>query len=346
MRSQPLILCAPLLAAACMTEPELGQTDDAITDDCRPGDHRHVRIAWLGNDPANTYDNANLDAARAVATAAHSTVTPSYAGFDPSVQLSQCLDAVRSHRYDAVIVIPDDSVGIVECVHEAAWRRIPVVASDLPIGADLTTVEPQVRGEAGAVLVPAADWGDKLSALLGDACASRTPCDVAYIAGSFGVAFDQIALDDLDALAAANPNIRIVHRDEAFYDSTLAYDVTQTILADAPDVDLIVGAGDQMAQGAERALADSGRAPGSVLIVGAGAGAYAVQAVRDGRWYATYVALPADEGDLAARIAIDAARRRPILERGIDPVARRGFPSFFTLAAQGAFVGFVPQWPG
>jgi putative component of membrane protein insertase Oxa1/YidC/SpoIIIJ protein YidD len=83
-----------------------------------------------------------------------------------------------------------------------------------------------------------------------------------------------------------------------------------------------------------------------VDIIGAGAGAYGIDAVRAGRWYATFVALPRDEGELSAQIALRAARCEPIPDRGIDPVERRGLPSFFTTDNQHLFSGFVPQWPG
>ncbi|MCE9575739.1 MAG: sugar ABC transporter substrate-binding protein [Deltaproteobacteria bacterium] len=342
------LLATSLALASCVAadDEEVATATSSITQQpaCRPG--RPVSIAWLGNDPGNTYDNASLDASTAVAAATRSTVTPFYAGFDPATQLAQCRAAVRTHRYDALVVIPDDSVGIAGCVAEARHRGIPVVAADLPIGPDLTTVEPQVPGQAGAVLVPPADFGSSLAALVVDACGARSPCDVAYIAGSFDVAFDQIALADLDAAAAAHPSIHIVHRDQAFYDATLAYGIAQTILADDPQIQIIIGAGDQMAQGVESAVADAGRTPGAIQIIGAGAGAYGVQAVRDGRWYATFVTLPADEGDLVARIAIEAARHHPIRDRGINPVEARGWPAFFTAANQALFVGFVPQWPG
>jgi ribose transport system substrate-binding protein len=352
MKIHPLLIVSSLLFASCVVaegDPATGASTEALEQSGTSGaeeDFLHLRIAWLGNDPANTYDNANLDNVTAVARCEHGTVTPFYGEFDPAVQLAQCEAAVASHHFDAIIVIPTDSVGIIECVTRARRRGIPVVATDLPIGPDFTTVEPQVPGQAGAVLVPAADWGSSLASLVVGACAGREPCDVAYIAGSFDVAFDQIALDDLDAAAAAHPSIHIVHRDQAFYDTGLAFSITQTILADDPGVDVIVGAGDQMAQGSEQAIAAAGLPAGQIQIVGAGAGAYGVQAVRDARWYATFVTLPGDEGLFGAHIAIDAARHRYIKDRGINPVARRGFPAFFTHDNQALFPGFVPQWPG
>jgi ABC-type sugar transport system substrate-binding protein len=196
------------------------------------------------------------------------------------------------------------------------------------------------------VLTPASQWGTQLSAQLVTACAGKDSCNVGYIAGAFGVAFDDMALADLGDLETAHPNIHLVATDQAFYDQATAYTVAQQMIAAHPELTVIVGAGDQMAEGAEHALADAGKPPGAVGIIGAGAGAYAIQAVLDGRWYGTYMALPADEGQLGAVIAIRAAHHQPIADPGIDPVARRGFPAFFTIANQALFAGFVPQWPG
>jgi len=342
MKLMHLIPATLLLFAGCVAveeeAPATSEESDAVI--------RKVRIAWLGNNPSNTYDNAIRDNVAAVAAARNGSVSAFYALWDPATQLNQCLGAVQQNTYQAVIVLSDDSVGIIQCVTAARAAGIPVVAADLPIGHDMTTVEPQVLGQVGAVLIPPADWGSALSSLVVDRCANKNPCEVSYIAGDFGIALDAIALQDLDATAASHPNIRIVSRDEGFYTAANGYTITQTILANFPGIDVIIGAGDQMAQGAEQAIRDAGRPAGSIDIVGAGAGGYGVQAVKDGRWYATFVALPGDEGTYSGNMAIDAVRGIPITDPGVNPVQQKGYPPFFTRDNQGQFVGFVPQWPG
>jgi ribose transport system substrate-binding protein len=305
----------------------------------------HLRLAWLANDPLNTYDQAMLQGARD-RVGIFGTVTPFYAGYDPSLQLSQCLDVVNSNYYDAVLVIADDAVGIIPCVEEADDEDIPVVALDLPIGPDPTTPEPQVDGQAGAVLIPASVWGAELAALVVARCTGKPTCNVAYLAGAFGIALDDIALADLDAAAATHPNIHIVAREEAFYDRATAAALTTQILAANPTIHVMIGGGDQMAAGAEDAIVAAGIPNGAIAIVGAGAGAYAVTAVKTGRWYATFVALPYDEGSLGAKIAILTIFHLYVPDRGIDPVARRCLPRFFRQDNQSSFGDFTPQWPG
>jgi ribose transport system substrate-binding protein len=231
-------------------------------------------------------------------------------------------------------------------VTKAKQRHVPVVAVDLPIGADPATVEPQVPGQVGAVLIPAARWGAELTTLVVDRCASRAPCNVVYLAGAFAIPFDAIALAALDAAAASHPNLHVVARAEAFYDRATAAALTQQILHDQPSVQVIIGAGDQMAAGAEDAIVALGLAPRDFSLIGAGAGALAVNAVRERRWFATFVALPGDEGRLGADIAIRAVRRQHIPHPGIDPVERRRLPRFFTQDNQARFAHFTPEWPG
>lgn len=340
-----LIMLTLATAVAACTSTDLDEDVGAPleTDAAeRQGNRRRLRIAWLDGDPANLYDGANLDGVRSVAAAdGRTAITPFYSFFDPALQLEQCLDVVEARRYDAILIIPVDGTGIRPCVDAARAHHIPVVASDLPIGSDFSTAEPQVPGQAGAVLTPATNWGGALAPLVASQCAGRSPCNVLYLAGSFDIAFDQAALAELGGLSGVE-----VIADQAFYDRGQAAAITAAVIAAQPDVHVVVGAGDQMAQGAEDALAAAGVPVGSIPIVGAGAGAYGVAAVQAGRWYATFVVLPRDEGVLSADIAIRAARCQPIADRGINPVEARGWPAFFTRDNQHEFVGFSPQWPG
>jgi ribose transport system substrate-binding protein len=334
-----------LLTATMITGCLLSSEPPDSDDEPDTASTLHIRLAWLANDPANTYDQAMLQGARDRAGST-GTVTPFYAGYDPALQLSQCLDVVDNDDYDAVLMVTDDAVGILPCLDEADYEHVPVVALDLPIGPDPTTVEPQVDGQSGAVLIPASVWGSELTSLVVSKCASKPTCNVAYLAGGFGIAFDAIALADLDAAAATHANIHIVAREEAFYDRTLATTLTQQILVAHPTIHVMVGAGDQMAAGAEDAFIAAGIPTGTIAIVGAGAGLYAVNAVKAGRWFATFMALPYDEGNLGANIAIRDVKHQWVSDRGIDPVLRRGFPRFFRKDYQSSFPGFIPQWPG
>lgn len=305
-----------------------------------------VKVAWLGATPDNLYDEANLEGARDVARQLHAKVTAFYSQFDPTLQLEQCAQVVQSGKYDAVVVIPASATGIIPCVEQASAAGLAVVATDLPIGPDTTTTEPQVPGQTGAVLTPGAEFAGALDPLVADACAGTTPCRILYLGGVLDFEFEQAALAVLDDLVAADPDLEFVGAYETFYATDLAYSVVEGLLADGVEIDLVITAGDQMAMGAESAIAAAGVPDGTIRITGGGAGEYGVQAVRDGRWYATFVTLPYDEGALAVEMAIRAARESPIADNSIDPVELRGFPHMMTSDNLDAFGDFAGQWPG
>lgn len=304
------------------------------------------RVAWFGATPDNTYDEAILAGTREAVMAADGAVEPFYSQFDPALQLEQCRGAVASGDFDALVILAASAEGIVPCVTEAEAAGIPVVAADLPIGPDPTTLEPQVPGQVGAVLIASGSYGPALAELVRAGCEDLDPCRVVYIAGLFAFAIDAIAITELEALALANPNIQIVARAESAYDQDTARMIVSDALVDTPVLEMVVASGDQMARGAEEAL-DAAKVPaGQVKIVGAGASGFAVEAVRAGRWYATFLALPLDEGKLAGEIAVQAARGETIADPGVDPVAHRGLPAFMTADNLDLFADFEPQWPG
>lgn len=311
-------------------------------DDC---DGKSIRVAWLGTVPSNAFDGAELQGAKDQAARMKGTVQPFYSNFDPALQLQQCNDAVRSRKFDAIVVIPMSSSGIIPCVANAKAAGIPVVATQVAIGADPASIRPQVPGQVGAVLTPVAKFGSELTALTVSQCGQTSPCNVVYLAGSFGVSIDAIAIQNLNTAIAAHPNMHLVAQREVYWDAGLAQTAMQEILTQNRNIQVVVTSGDQMTQGAEVAI-NAAQLPVRPKLIGAGIGGFAIDSIRAGRWEASFVVLPYDEGWLGTQIAIRAARGKRIKTSGIDPVARRGFPAFYTTENQALFNGFIPQWPG
>lgn len=95
-------------------------------------------------------------------------------------------------------------------------------------------------------------------------------------------------------------------------------------VATNPGINMVVASGDRMALGIEQAATQLNR---TVRIVGAGAGVDALDAVRQGRWFGTFNALPKTEGHLGAAI-MNAHRWFPKTPPiGIDPVVFTRLPS-------------------
>ncbi|HEY1012782.1 MAG TPA: substrate-binding domain-containing protein [Herpetosiphonaceae bacterium] len=297
------------------------------------------RIAWLANDPANTYDLAIYEGARAVVGRAGGTVAPFYAGFDPAVQLAQCRAAIAAGAFDALVVIAASPTEILPCVSEARAAGLPVGAADLVIGEDQATVRPQAPGQVAASFIPASRFGDGVAAILPELCAGLASCEVLYVAG---VASFPIDAYGLAAVKAAGGGVRLAAQAEAFYDTETARQAVAAALAAHPEINVVIASGDQMALGAEQAARELGV---GLRIVGAGAGASALEAVRSGRWFATFNALPRSEGFLVATLLLRALDG-PAPPVGIDPVAGSGLPAWWTRSTLAAHPGFKGQWPG
>ena len=151
-----------------------------------------------------------------------------------------------------------------------------------------------------------------------DVCAGLASCNVFYLAGLLAFPVDQFGLVAAMAAADQSPSVDVAGYAEAYYDTGFARDVIAAALATDPTINTVIASGDRMALGAEQAAAAAGR---SVRIVGAGAGASAVAAVRDGRWHAAFNTLPRTEGRLATELLVRALRARPTAPAGVNPVA-------------------------
>ena len=137
--------------------------------------------------------------------------------------------------------------------------------------------------------------------------------------------------------------MNLVAVDEAFYDTALANQVATAQLKAHPEINVVIAAGDQMALGVEQAAKTLGHI---VRIVGAGAGATAIDAVKADRWFATFNALPRTEGQLGAGIMELNLIIHNLKPTGLDPLTVTGLPEMWTKTTLAQHPTFSPQWPG
>lgn len=339
-RSASIVRHALFGAAIVVASASLTGSATADDDDHDHGAHR--RFAWLANDPGNTYDAATLAGIRDVA-GAHATVDPFYAGFDPATQLAQCYSALATHRYDGLFIEAASATGIEPCVARARRAGIPVVATDLPIGPDATTVSPQVPGEVGACFLTAPEFSNSIAGILAEACQGLGACNVLYVAGDETFVFDQDGILAVEQVAVSTPSVHLIDHVQALYDTPTARVVVHDAVVAHPQINLVLAAGDQMALGAEQAATDLGV---TLRILGGGAGASALAAVKAGRWYGTFNALPRTEGHLGGGLMLRALRDDDAAPQGIDPIAASGLPLWWTAASLAQHPSFVAEWPG
>ena len=294
---------------------------------------------------ANSYVAATIEGIEAVTEPAGANVTLFDTGFDATLQFSQVQDAVTQERFDALIIIPLDAVGLVPAVEEAIAAGLVVVTTDLALGPDLTTSAPQVEGQAGAVLTPGTERAENSGAVLLAACADLDPCRVGWIAGVATIDFEIKVREKLEQIVAENPHIElVVYQDGGGYLAEPANQIAQDILLANPDLDVLATSGDQMTLGAELAVIDAGLTPGEdIRLIGGGGSCPAVEKVRSGAWFGTTLDVPYNEGLYGAQIALDwvtGASTEPV---GLNAQKESGYP----LVLMADTIGdFECQWEG
>lgn len=335
-----LVAAGALAFAACGDAPDSEET----TAEAGGGDDG-IQLAFFGI-KGNTYDQASVEAGQAVADEAGATTEVFDIGFDPSKQFNLIQDATTSGKYDGFVLDPLDAASLRPALEEAMDAGIAIGTFDLPSGPDPSTADVQIPGIAGAVTKPATVDGEDAADAIEGACKGKDPCQVAYIYGDKAIQADQQRFDVVDQRAQASDGaIEIVAEGEGGYLADPALKVTQNMLQANPDIDVIATGGDQMAIGAEQAVEDAGLT-GQVAIIGAGASRLGLAAVEDGRWYATTLYLPADEGRRATELVIDKINGEDVSE-GIDAMDLRGeTPQVLSTDNQDEWADFEPQWEG
>jgi ribose transport system substrate-binding protein len=329
-------------AASVTTTAPAATTTEAPTTTAAQAEP--VQIAFFAP-LANSYVAATIEGMEEVAARDGAEITRFDTGFDATLEFNQMQDAVSQGTFDALIVIPLDPVALVPAAEEAIAAGLAVVNTDLALGPDLTTSQPQIEGQAGTVMTPGTVRAENITSLLLAACENVDPCRVGWIAGVATIDFEVKIKERLDQIVADNPNIQLVaYLDGGGYLADPAVAIAQDILAANPELELLATSGDQMTSGAEIAVTDAGLVPGEdILLIGGGGSCPGVTAVTEGRWFGTTLDVPRNEGVLGAEIAIGWVRGEITEPQGVDAQAESGFPSLLTADTVSQF---ECQWEG
>jgi ribose transport system substrate-binding protein len=267
------------------------------------GGKKVERIAFFGFAGANAFAQATLSGIKEQAKKEGVEVEFFDPKFDSATQVSQIQNAVTTGKFQAFIVQANDGNAVVPPIREAIDADIPVVGEFTPVGTKYDTLEPQVKGMY-VVAEPPTENGTALGELGVKACGDRKPCRVAYLEGLKALPLDNARTTAAKAALAKSPAVQVVASVEGGYTQATGLKAAQNVLQAHPDVDVMIGSSQAIA-GAEQAVKD---AKAKVQLVGNGGSRQAVQAVKDGRWFATYVIAEKSAGAKAAEIAIAAAR--------------------------------------
>lgn len=349
-----LLGTASLLVAACgggtaSTAPATAATAAAPTtvasQSAAPSaEAKTLEIAYLSFAVANSYDAPMLAAAQAAAAAGNAKLTVFDSNLDPAVQTKQLQDATASGKFDAIITQPLFGAGLVAGVEEAIKAGIAVGNIDQILGADNTTAESQVPGLMANVAFVPSELGRKIGELVVKACTEKAanPCTVGYIYSVKAAALDATLKTAFDQATAAHPEIKIVAEGESFYTTALGLKASQDMLQAHPDLSVIVGA-DQAITGAVQA-ADAAGVKNTIVLIGYGGGAVALQDIAKGLRYGTVMQMPATEGRLGVEQLIQAIRSG-VPAPGVDPLASLPEGGVVTKANVETFLPLA-EWPG
>jgi ribose transport system substrate-binding protein len=269
-----------------------------------------VRIAFSGFAASNSFSQETFRGIEEVAAANGATATFLDANFDSAKQIAGIQDAVTSQKFDALIVNANDPNGIAPAIRDAIDNDIKVIAAFVPLGPDLTTLEPQIEGLTSTVGETPSSTGENTGKIIVEACGDKSPCNVAYLPGSKSLPLETVRTEGVMKVLADHPNIKVVSDQEGGYTADQGLKTAQNVLQARQDID-VMASSDQAITGAAKAVADAGL-EGKIKLIGQGGAQQAVDAIKAGTWFGAYVYVPYSEGKKSAEFAIDAVRGKTV----------------------------------
>lgn len=265
--------------------------------------------------------------------------------FDATKQYSQVEDIVAQKQFNAIIIAPNDTVGIAPALAEATKAGIKVAATLFPVGPKLDDMQPQVQGLTTTVAIDPGKGAEQQAEAVADYCASKNPCNVAVIVGQLIFPFDNLRNAMYKKVLGQHPNIKIVATVEGNYDPDQSMKAMQDVLQAHPNIDAVLSTADQQVTGAEIALSDAGIDPGSVYLIGGGADQIAIDDIRAGKMAATLSQPPVTTGYEAMKAMYEtlSGKTAPTY---IDPTATSGAPAIIDRKWLDAHPDYKAEWQG
>lgn len=310
------------LAAGCGGEEEAEEPEAGA---------KPVKVAVFLASAANTYWQAALEGVREVAQEAGNVeVTVFDAKFDTNIQKNQLRDALVSKRFDVWFIGPNDGTALVAEINDAIDQGTEVGCTLVPCGPDIRATEVQIDGVVAEAGIPFFENGRQLGELTVKACEGKDPCKVVWLPGLPALPLEKARTDGLKSAIEGHPSIKIVSTQGGGYLAAPALEATQNILQANPDTNVIVSSGDQMIIGAEKGVMQAGK-EGQVTLIGNGASIDGVEAIKEGRWFASAAYLPKSEAKLVAELLFKVARgEEDVTGRWIDPLEATGTDPLIT----------------
>ena len=240
-------------------------------------------VAFFGFWKSNSFTQAVLAGVKEEAAKAKVNVldlTPD--AYDANAQIKAVQDETVKGDAQIYVILADDSVSMATAAKDAIAKGIKVVASFTPLGPDFTTLVPQVPGLIVVGESPVSN-GVILGQLAAQACATKSPCNIAYLEGLKALPLDNARTKAfLSTVAAKAPKAKVVADVEGGYAPDSGKKAAQDVVQAHPEVNVMVGSS-QAILGAQSVVDTS-----KVALIGNGSSKEAYAAVKAGKWFALY----------------------------------------------------------
>lgn len=283
---------------------------------------KQIRVAFFGLAAVNVYTTTMFDAMKAEAEKLNATVEFFDGKFDGGVQTRQVQDATTSGRFDALIIMANDAVGIAPAAQQAIQAGLTVSALQYPIGPKAAEAQPQVEGIATQVIEDVIKGAEITADGVNTACKDRDPCKVMMLWGNRESASEAAKVPVFEG--ALDPNVQLVNQSDTSFLRAEARKITADVLQANPDLDAVASTGDQMTYGAEESITKAGKTvgtgPDDVVLIGYGATTEGIDKIKEDAWLQSFTLLPQTMAVKALELTVQAARGEeiPENERGIE----------------------------
>ncbi|QQM30561.1 sugar ABC transporter substrate-binding protein [Martelella lutilitoris] len=303
-------------------------------------------IAFLAASSQNGFNQAIYDGIKEAASGYDNVSTQIFDGeFSATAQFSQVEDIVAGGKFDAIIITPNDTVGIATALEDAVKAGVKVGTTLFPVGPELTEMEPQVPGLTVTVAsTPVVGATAQANAVV-DYCADKDPCKVVVLIGQLVFPFDNVRNDTYKEILGEHDNIEIVATGEGNYSPQDSMIAMQDILQANRDIDVVLSNADQHLMGAEVAIADAGLDMSQIYTLGGGLNQIAVDAIKAGTWTGTLAQFPKSMGAAALDAMVDALNGETP-PTWIDEYSLRETPKIITKEWLDENPDFEPEWQG
>lgn len=309
-------------------------------------DDGEFSIAYLASSSQNGFNQAVYAGIKAAAEDYDNVSVEIFDGeFSAPVQFAQVEDLVAGGRFDAMIVTPNDTVGIAVALEDAIAAGIKVAATLFPIGPDLTNMEPQVEGLVTTVASDPSIGAAAQAEAVVEYCADIDPCKVVILIGQLIYPFDNLRYDTYLSVLGEADNIEIVATGEGNYSPETSLTAMQDILQSHADLDVVLSNADQHLMGAEIAIIDAGLDLEEIYLIGGGLNQIATDAVRAGQWDASLVNYPYSMGEAALHAMVGALKGEEV-PTWIDEATLGDTPMIVTTDWLKAHPEFEAEWQG